>query len=42
MEDFIYEELKEHDTVIDYMTKEEMVEYYKNEYPEDYKNTVRL
>lgn len=33
----IWERLKECDTVTDYMTKEEAVEYYKKEYPDDYK-----
>lgn len=42
MEDLIYKQLKECDTVTDYMTKEEAVEYYKREYPNDYQSLVKL
>lgn len=39
--DEIVERLKACDTVADYMTPDEMVEYYRSEYPADYNKLIK-
>lgn len=41
IKEIIIKELKEHDTIIDYMTEEEAVEYYKEQYAGDYNKLIK-